>query len=121
LDNWQVIYCVPLFFLIGLCFAGPAIVVSSISPSYDYFNYYVTLVLTPMFIFCGVFYPVRTLPDFIQPIIQLLPLSHAIALVRPLASGQAVDNPFLHITVLAAFAGIGYYLAVVLVRRRLIK
>ncbi len=121
LDNWQVISCVPLFFLIGLSFAGPAIVVSSISPSYDYFNYYVTLVLTPMFIFCGVFYPVRTLPDFIQPIIQLLPLSHAIALVRPLASGQAVDNPFLHIPVLAAFAGIGYYLAVVLVRRRLIK
>jgi len=121
IDQWQAIFCVPLFFLIGLCFAGPAIVVSSLAPSYDYFNYYITLLLTPMFIFCGVFYPVRTLPDFIQPFIQLLPLSHAIALVRPLASGQTLSNPLLHIGVLAAFAGVGYYIAVVLVRRRLIK
>ncbi len=121
IDQWQAILCIPLFFLIGLCFAGPAIVVSSLSPSYEYFNYYVTLLLTPMFIFCGVFYPVRTLPDFIQPFVQLLPLSHAIALVRPLASGGVISNPLLHIGVLAAFAGTGYYLAVVLVRRRLIK
>ncbi len=121
IDQWQAFFCVPLFFLIGLCFAGPAIVVSSLAPSYDYFNYYITLLLTPMFIFCGVFYPVRTLPDFIQPFIQLLPLSHAIALVRPLASGQTLSNPLLHIGVLAAFAGVGYYIAVVLVRRRLIK
>ena len=121
IDQWQALFCVPLFFLIGLCFAGPAIVVSSLAPSYDYFNYYITLLLTPMFIFCGVFYPVRTLPDFIQPFIQLLPLSHAIALVRPLASGQTLSNPLLHIGVLAAFAGVGYYIAVVLVRRRLIK
>lgn len=121
IDRWQAILCLPLFFLIGLCFAGPAIVVSSLAPSYDYFNYYVTLLLTPMFIFCGVFYPVRTLPDFIQPFIQLLPLSHAIALVRPLASGQPLSNPLLHIAVLTVFAGIGYYLAVVLARRRLIK
>jgi lipooligosaccharide transport system permease protein len=121
IDHWQAILCVPLFFLIGLCFAGPAIMVSSFSPSYDYFNYYVTLLLTPMFIFCGVFYPVRTLPDFMQPIIQVLPLSHAIALVRPLASGQSLNNTLLHIAVLATFAGVGYYFAVVLVRRRLIK
>lgn len=121
IDQWQAFFCVPLFFLIGLCFAGPAIVVSSLAPSYDYFNYYITLLLTPMFIFCGVFYPVRTLPDFIQPFIQLLPLSHAIALVRPLASGQAADKFLLHVAVLTAFALIGYYFAVVLVRRRLIK
>ncbi len=121
LQDWQAIFCLPFFFLIGLCFAGPAIVVSSLAPSYDYFNYYVTLLLTPMFIFCGVFYPVRTLPDFIEPFIQVLPLSHAIALVRPLASGQPLSDVALHVCVLAAFAGIGFYLAVVLVRKRLVN
>lgn len=121
IHHWQAVLCIPFFFLIGLCFAGPAIMVSSLAPSYDFFNYYVTLLLTPMFIFCGVFYPVRTLPDFVQPFIQLLPLSHAIALVRPLASGQTPSNVFLHVLVLAAFAALGYYLAVVLVRKRLIK
>ena len=121
LQDWQAILCLPFFFLIGLCFAGPAIVVSSLAPSYDYFNYYVTLLLTPMFIFCGVFYPVRTLPDFIEPFIQLLPLSHAIALVRPLASGQELSNVFLHVSVLSGFAALGFYLAVVLVRKRLVN
>ena len=121
LNDWQALFCLPFFFLIGLCFAGPAIVVSSLAPSYDYFNYYVTLLLTPMFIFCGVFYPVRTLPDFIEPFIQLLPLSHAIALVRPLASGQELSNVLVHVSVLSGFAALGFYLAVVLVRKRLVN
>jgi lipooligosaccharide transport system permease protein len=47
-------------------------------------------------------------------------LTHAIDLVRPIVSGQAVTNIFLHVAVLLAYAAIGYYLAVILVRRRLI-
>ena len=111
----------PFFFLTGLCFAGPAILVASLARSYDYFNYYVTLLLTPMFIFCGVFYPARTLPDFLQPLLQALPLTHAIALVRPLASTGQLDTVWPHVLVLSAYALAGYYLAVVLVRRRLIS
>jgi len=120
IEHWQALFCIPFFFLIGLCFAGPAIVVASLARSYDYFNYYLTLLLTPMFIFCGVFFPARSLPEMVQPVIHVLPLTHAIALVRPLASGTALQAPLLHIAVLAVYAAAGYYLAVVLVRRRLI-
>ena len=112
--------CIPLFVLIGLAFAGLAIVVSAISPSYDFFSYYQTIALTPMFIFCGVFYPVTTLPEVLQGLVQVLPLTHAIALVRPLVAGLPIDQPVVHIAVLAAYAMVGMYLAIVLVRRRLI-
>ena len=121
IQHWQAILCLPFFFLTGLCFAGPAILVASLARSYDYFNYYVTLLLTPMFIFCGVFYPARTLPDFLQPLLQVLPLTHAITLVRPLASTGQLDTVWPHVLVLSAYALAGYYLAVVLVRRRLIS
>ena len=121
ISHWQAILCIPLFFLTGLCFAGPAIMVASFSRSYDFFNYYVTLVLTPMFIFCGVFYPVATLPDFAQSLVKLLPLSHAIAVIRPLAAGQELSLVIIHLSVLLSFALISFYLAVVLVRRRLIQ
>ena len=121
ISHWQALLCIPLFFLTGLCFAGPAIMVASFSRSYDFFNYYVTLVLTPMFIFCGVFYPVATLPDFAQSVVRLLPLSHSIALIRPLATGQELSQVMLHIGVLLAFALVSFYWAVVLVRRRLIQ
>ena len=121
IDQWTALFCIPIFFLIGLCFTGPALVVASLSPSYEFFSYYVTLVITPMFIFSGVFYPITTLPDFIQPLVQVLPLVHAVALVRPLASGQIVTDVFLHVGVLTAYASIGFYLGVVLIRKRLIK
>jgi lipooligosaccharide transport system permease protein len=118
--DWTALLAVPLFFLVGLCFAGPALVVASLAPSYDFFSYYVTLLITPMFIFSGVFYPISTLPAFAQAIVQVLPLSHAIALIRPLVAGQGVDQPLLHVAVLVAYAVIGYLAASVFIRRRLI-
>ena len=121
LHGWQSLLCLPAFFLTGLCFAGPALFMCAISRSYDFFAYYVTLVMTPMFIFCGVFYPSTGLPQAVQPLVQALPLTHAVAIIRPLASGHAVGNVLLHLSVLSAYAAAGFYLAVVLVRRRLIQ
>lgn len=115
------ILALPCFFLVGLCFAGPAIFVSALAPSYDFFNYYVTLLITPMFIFSGVFYPIATLPQFAQFIVQLLPLSHAIALVRPLVAGGVPTGAGLHAAVLAGYAVVGYLAATVFIRRRLIR
>lgn len=110
---------IPVIFLIGLCFAGPALVVSAVAPSYDFFAYYFTLVVTPMFILCGVFYPVSSLPSVVQGAIQVLPLTHAVALTRPLVAGQPLLHPWLSVMVLATYALMTYYVAVVLVRRRL--
>lgn len=114
------VLAVPAAFLIGLCFAGPAIVMSAFSRSYDFFSYYFTLVITPMFMLCGVFYPTSSLPGWLQSAVQALPLTHAVDLVRPLVAGQEPARPMLHVAVLLAYALVCYYLAVVLVRKRLI-
>ena len=119
-EGWQAIWVIPVVFLTGLCFAGPAIVMSSVSPSYDFFSYYFVLVVTPMFIMSGVFYPVETLPGTIQGVVQILPLNHAVSLTRPLIAGQEVIQPLVHISVLALYAVIGYYFAVAMVKRRLL-
>ena len=119
-SGWQALWVIPVIFLMGLCFAGPAMVMTSFATGYDFFNYYMTLVITPMFIFSGVFFPVTSLPETAQIFIQLLPLTHAVDLVRPIISGQVVTNPGLHIAVLLAYAVVSYYLAVILVRRRLV-
>ncbi len=114
------VLAVPAAFLIGLCFAGPAIVMSAFSRSYDFFSYYFTLVITPMFMLCGVFYPVSSLPGWLQNAVQVLPLTHAVGLVRPLVAGQEPGQPVVHVLVLLAYALVCYYLAVILVRKRLI-
>ncbi len=118
--SWSALWVVPVLGLVGLCFAAPALVACAVSPSYDFFSYYQTLLLTPMFILCGVFYPVSTLPDLMQVVVTVLPLTHAVAVVRPLVSGMPVDNLVLHLAVLAGYTLVGYYLALVLVRRRLL-
>ena len=80
-----------------------------------------TLAITPMFILCGVFYPITSMPEAVQPAVQALPLTHAVALVRPLATGAPVEYPLVHLAVLAGFAAVGlFYVAVALVRRRFI-
>ena len=121
IEHWSALAAVPVFFVVGLCFAGPALVMSAFAASYDFFNYYTTLLITPMFIFSGVFYPVATLPAAAQAIVHVLPLSHAIALIRPLVAGQPLVDPVLHLAVLLGYAAVGYVAATVFIRRRLIR
>ncbi len=121
IDQPTALAAIPVFFLAGLCFAGPALVMAALAASYDFFNYYTTLLITPMFIFSGVFYPVATLPAAAQVVVNVLPLSHAIALIRPLVAGQPVGDPWLHVAVLAAYAVVGYLAATVCIRRRLVR
>jgi lipooligosaccharide transport system permease protein len=118
--DWRALWVLPLLFLTGLAFAGPALVMTAFARGYDFFNYYMTLVVTPMFILSGVFYPVSSLPPALQTAVQFLPLTHAVDLIRPLIAGLPVTDVPLHLAVLAGYALVGYVVAVVLVRRRLL-
>ena len=115
------LWALPVIFLTGLVFAGMGLIMTALSPSYDFFVYHLTLVITPMMLLCGVFYPLAQLPAPIQAVAQALPLTHAVELVRPLMSGTAPTGVTLHLTVLAAYAVVGFYLALVLTRRRLLQ
>ena len=105
--------------LMGLCFGALGLVITALSPSYDFFSYYFTLVITPMAMVSGVFFPVEQLPAAMQAIAHLLPLVHATELVRPLLNGALPSDVLLHVAVLLAYAVAGFYAALVLLRRRL--
>ena len=118
--SWNALWIIPVVFLTGLCFAGPAIMMTAFASNYDFFNYYFVLAVTPMFMVCGVFYPISTLPEAFQGVVQLLPLTHAVAMTRPLVSGQPLTDVLTHLAVLAIYAVVSFYFAVVLVRKRLL-
>ena len=115
------LWVIPVLFLTGLAFGGMGLIMTALSPSYDFFMYYFTLVITPMMLLCGVFFPVSQLPGPLQAVTQFLPLTHAVELARPLMSGAVPSNIALHVCVLAAFAVVSFYVALVLARRRLLK
>jgi len=117
----MMIWTIPLSLLIGFCFAGMGLVMTALSPNYNFFVYYFTLVITPMTLLSGVFFPTSQLPTILQSISSVLPLTSAIELARPLLSGKVPPHILSSATLLAAYGAVGFYIALILSRRRLLK
>lgn len=111
----------PVLWLVGLTFAAIALVFNALARGYDFFTYYFTLVMTPMTFLSGVYFPIEQMPVVLQWLAQVLPLTHAVALVRPLIIGELPAQPLVPALVLCAYAAAGYYLSLVLTRRRFFK
>ncbi|MFW5679942.1 MAG: ABC transporter permease [Pseudomonadota bacterium] len=109
----------PVLILAGLAFAAMGMVVTALSPSYDFFLYYITLALTPMLLVSGVFFPLTELPEAVVFLARLLPLAHVVELVRPLVTGAVPVAPLLNLAVIAGYGLAAYALATHLLRRRL--
>ena len=114
----SMLLALPVLGLAGVTFASLALVFNALAKGYDFFTYYFTLVITPMTFLSGVYFPIAQMPPWLQGIAQVLPLKAAVDLVRPLVLGRIPADPLLPVVVLTAYACCGYYLALVLTRRR---
>ena len=119
--TWLALLILPLGFLVGLCFGALGLVMNALAPGYDFFTYFFTLVITPMLLFSGVYFPVDQMPAWLAAVAGALPLKHAIDIARPLMLGRIPSNVVLHVAVLLAYSFAAYYVAVMLTRRRLLK
>jgi lipooligosaccharide transport system permease protein len=111
----------PLLAGVGMTFASIALVFNALARGYDFFTYYFTLVLTPMTFVSGVYFPVEHMPAWLQAVSRVLPLTAAVELVRPLIIGQWPADWVRPALILAAYAAGGYYVALVLTRRRFFR
>ena len=114
------LWALPVIFITGLCFAAMGLIITALAPSYDFFMYYFTLFITPMVLLCGVFFPTNQLPPLVQTIAAWLPLTHAVALIRPLMFDTLPSDIDLHLLVLVGISLLAFWVAVVLTRRRLL-
>ncbi|MEY4562302.1 MAG: hypothetical protein RLZZ618_1579 [Pseudomonadota bacterium] len=111
----------PVMCLVGITFAAIALVFNALAQGYDFFTYYFTLVMTPMTFLSGVYFPIEQMPLWLQTIANVLPLTAAVELVRPLVIGHWPISWWQPMAVLVAYAVGGYYLALILTRRRFFK
>src|SRR6266478_6121347 len=86
--TWLAVWILPLGFLVGLVFGAFGLVMNALAPGYDFFTYFFTLILTPMLLFSGVYFPVDRMPAALASVANLLPLKHAIDLARPLMTAK---------------------------------
>ena len=81
------ILAIPAAVLIAFGFASFGMAVTSYMKSFQQLEV-VNIVLLPMFLFSGSFYPLDVFPEWLQTLIRLFPLAHAIDLVRGLTLGN---------------------------------
>ena len=79
---WSVL-CLPVLMLSGLLFASIGMAFSINVSTIDYFSFYFTLFLTPLFLFSDVFFPLdERLTPMWQWVAEALPLLHPVRLAR---------------------------------------
>jgi lipooligosaccharide transport system permease protein len=116
--SWTLLLAWPLLALVGITFACVALVFNALAKGYDFFTYYFTLFLTPTMFLSGVFFPRDQLPVPLKLVSDVLPLTNAVELVRPLFLGQLPGNPILPLLALGLVAFFSFWLAMALTRKR---
>lgn len=116
----QVLVAPFIGFLTGLMFGSLSLSITSFVKTINHFNFYFSAFISPMFFFSGVVFPVENLPAAARPITEIVPLTHAVRLVRAFTF---VEFELIHlwdvayIVVFITFFG---FLALKRLRRRLI-
>ncbi|MCX7232832.1 MAG: ABC transporter permease [Burkholderiales bacterium] len=108
----------PILLGVGVTFSCIALVFNALAKGYDFFTYYFTLCITPMMFLSGIFFPLEQLPPLVRLLSQGLPLTNAVALVRPLFMDEWPHQAWQHGLVLLVYSAGGFWLALALTRRR---
>jgi lipooligosaccharide transport system permease protein len=77
-------------FLTGILFGAISLLVTSFVKNINHFNFYFTGLLSPMFFFSGVVFPVKSLPELIQPVAWIMPLTHCWTWSGPSARASSI-------------------------------
>lgn len=87
-DSGFIILIIPVLFISGLIFAEVSVIAAATVPGIDTFNYFYTLLLTPMFLFSGIFFPLDNLPPLVMKIAFFTPLYHLVNVCRSFSGGK---------------------------------
>ena len=96
IPSWWGILAIPGAVLIAFAFASIGMGVTSYLKSFQQMNW-VNFFLLPMFLFSGTFYPLDIYPEWLQRVIEALPLWHAIQLERALTLGNISPDLLWHV------------------------
>ena len=85
---WAV-FIPPMLLVIGIMFSVMGTLFTSLIQRIDLYAYYFTLVVTPLFLFSGIFFPIQNFPAPVPQIAWFTPLYHAVNVCRGLATGPS--------------------------------
>jgi lipooligosaccharide transport system permease protein len=111
----------PVLFMEGVLFASMGLVMTATATNYEYFNYFTSLIITPFFLFSGIFFSLSAMKGLVGLVLSWLPLAEVVTISRALTYGHLGPGLLLNLAVLAIYTALFLSLAVALMRRRLIQ
>ena len=103
----------PVLVLVGLSFAGVLFAYSATIKSESGFAVVYRLLVIPLFLFSGAFFPIGNLSPALEWVARLTPLWHGVDLTRMLVLGQVQPGiALVHLAYLLVLSGVGWWLAV---------
>lgn len=113
---------IPAALLVAAAFAAAGLAGTSFLRSVNDFDIPLGLIVMPMFLFSGTFFPIEgVLPDWLVTVITFTPLYHGIELLRGLSTGIVGWAQLVSLVYLLAFFAIFLWIAMRQMERRLIK
>jgi len=112
---------VPLIaFLTGLGWSAFGILIAAVMNSIENFNYVTSIVITPLFLVAGTYFPISGLPEWAQVAAQFNPLYHCVQLVRGAVFGFEGWVDVYHLAVIVGFGLVAWRAAINRMQRKLI-
>lgn len=105
--------------LTGLAFAMPIYAWTATRDTDAAFSLLFRIVIGPIFLFSGTFFPIDRLPGLLQAVAWALPLSHGVALTRDLMLAHPAPLDAGHAAVLVAYLVGGVLMARMTLQRRM--
>jgi lipooligosaccharide transport system permease protein len=112
---------VPAALLVAAAFAAAGLAGTSYLRTVNDFDVPMGLIVMPMFLFSGTFFPIEVYPEPLQWLMQALPLYHGINLIRGLSLGLVGPAQIWDTVYLVAFFAICMTIAMRQMERKLIK
>ncbi len=117
---WTALLVLPLLVLTGIMFSAPAIAAAALASAMDQMFYYITLIVTPMYMFSGIFFPLERMPHAIQIAIWCTPLYHVAHLARSFVLGNLSGDLLIDLAWILVFTAIALLFPSRLIRRKLL-
>ena len=105
-----VILAVPAALLIGFAFGAVGMAATSFMKTWQDFDL-IQLVILPMFLFSGTFYPIDAYPEALRIFVQLTPLYQGVDLIRSLTVGAISPVLLVHVAYLTIMGIVGLAIA----------
>lgn len=107
--------------LVGMQFGALGLIFAALSPNVHILSLTFTVVASPLYFLSGAFFPIASMPDWVEPLAWAAPLTPSVHLARGFVTGDLAMSHLLASLYVIAWIIVLFPIAATLLHRRLVK